>query len=151
MEFELPDNCQHGEIQNVPGMLLAINEVLAIKGINIERQVLGVGRHSSRLLASGQHLKRGVLLHGAPGTGKTHTVRYLISQLPGMTVIVISGRALGRIMVARPLPPAGDHRGSAATGGYPTFAAMDLSNRVAPRAAVQPAWTEGVKPTQSRH
>ena len=77
---------------------------------NIERQVLGVGRHSSRLLASGQHLKRGVLLHGAPGTGKTHTVRYLISQLPGVTVIVISGRALGRIReacsVARTLQPA---------------------------------------------
>jgi len=77
---------------------------------NIERQVLGVGKHSSRLLASGQHLKRGVLLHGAPGTGKTHTVRYLISQLPGLTVIVISGRALGRIReacsVARSLQPA---------------------------------------------
>jgi hypothetical protein len=33
---------------------------------NIERQVLGIGRHSRRLLASGQHLKRGILLHGAP-------------------------------------------------------------------------------------
>jgi ATP-dependent 26S proteasome regulatory subunit len=77
---------------------------------NIERRVGGVGKHSSRLLASGQHLKRGVLLHGAPGTGKTHTVRYLISQLPGLTVIVISGRALGRIReacsVARSLQPA---------------------------------------------
>ncbi len=77
---------------------------------NIERQVLGVGRHSGRLLASGQHLKRGILLHGAPGTGKTHTVRYLLGQLPGVTVIVISGRALGRIReacsVARTLQPA---------------------------------------------
>jgi hypothetical protein len=77
---------------------------------NIERQVLGVGRHSGRLLASGQHLKRGVLLHGAPGTGKTHTVRYLLGQLPEATVIVISGRALGRIReacsVARTLQPA---------------------------------------------
>ena len=77
---------------------------------NIERQVLGVGRHSGRLLASGQHLKRGVLLHGAPGTGKTHTVRYLLGQLPDVTVIVISGRALGRIReacsVARTLQPA---------------------------------------------
>ena len=77
---------------------------------NIERQVLGVGRHSGRLLASGQHLKRGVLLHGAPGTGKTHTVGYLLGQLPGATVIVISGRALGRIReacsVARSLQPA---------------------------------------------
>jgi ATPase family associated with various cellular activities (AAA) len=77
---------------------------------NIERQVLGVGRYSARLLASGQHLKRGILLHGAPGTGKTHTVRYLLGQLPDVTVIVISGRALGRIReacsVARTLQPA---------------------------------------------
>jgi hypothetical protein len=77
---------------------------------NIERQVLGVGRHSGRLLASGQHLKRGLLLHGAPGTGKTHTVGYLLGQLPEATVIVISGRALDRIReacsVARSLPPA---------------------------------------------
>jgi cell division protease FtsH len=77
---------------------------------NIERQVLGVGRHSGRLLASGQHLKRGVLLHGAPGTGKTHTVRYLLGQRPEATVIIISGRALGRIgeacSAARSLQPA---------------------------------------------
>jgi hypothetical protein len=77
---------------------------------NIERQVLGVGRHSGRLLASGQHLKRGVLLHGAPGTGKTHTVGYLLGQLPEATVIILSGRALGRIReacsVARSLQPA---------------------------------------------
>ena len=76
----------------------------------IERQVIGVARHSARLLASGQHLKRGILLHGAPGTGKTHTVGYLLGQLPGVTVIVISGRALGRITeacsVARTLQPA---------------------------------------------
>jgi hypothetical protein len=76
----------------------------------IERQVIAVARHSGRLLASGQHLKRGILLHGAPGTGKTHTVRYLLGMLPEVTVIVISGRALGRIReacsVARTLQPA---------------------------------------------
>src|SRR5215468_2709316 len=76
----------------------------------IERQVIGVARHADRLLASGQHLKRGILLYGAPGTGKTHTVRYLLSQLPDVTVIVISGRALSRIReacsVARTLQPA---------------------------------------------
>jgi ATP-dependent 26S proteasome regulatory subunit len=41
---------------------------------------------------------------------KTHTVRYLLSQLPGLSVIVISGRALSRIReacsVARTLQPA---------------------------------------------
>jgi cell division protease FtsH len=60
----------------------------------IERQVLGIARHCDELRASGQHLKRGVLLHGPPGTGKTHTVRYLIGQLPDVTAIVISGAAL---------------------------------------------------------
>src|SRR5215472_15688312 len=76
----------------------------------IERQVIGVARHADRLLASGQHLKRGILLHGAPGTGKTHTVSYLLGRLPEVTVIVISGQALGRIReacsVARTLQPA---------------------------------------------
>jgi hypothetical protein len=75
----------------------------------IERQVLGVARHAGRLLASGQHLKRGVLLYGAPGTGKTHTIRYLLSELSGRTVVVLSGSALGMIAqacsVARTLQP----------------------------------------------
>jgi cell division protease FtsH len=76
----------------------------------VERQVIGIGRHSGRLLASGQHLRRGVLLHGAPGTGKTHTVSYLLSQLPDLTVIELSGRALTLITracsIARALQPA---------------------------------------------
>jgi ATPase family associated with various cellular activities (AAA) len=75
----------------------------------IERQVVGVGRHVSWLRASGQHLKRGVLLHGPPGTGKTHTVRYLLGQLPGVTVVVLTGAALNHIAaacsVARALQP----------------------------------------------
>jgi ATPase family associated with various cellular activities (AAA) len=75
----------------------------------IERQVLGVARHAGRLLASGQHLKRGVLLYGPPGTGKTHTLRYLLGQLPGVTVVILSGAALQFIgeacSVARTLQP----------------------------------------------
>jgi hypothetical protein len=75
----------------------------------IERQVIGVARHAGRLLASGQHLKRGVLLHGLPGTGKTHTIRYLLGQLEGVTVVILSGHALRWIgeacSVARVLAP----------------------------------------------
>jgi hypothetical protein len=76
---------------------------------SIERQVVGVARHASRLLASGQHLRRGVLLYGPPGTGKTHTVRYLLGRLEGVTVVLLSGRALNMIAaacsVARGLQP----------------------------------------------
>jgi hypothetical protein len=75
----------------------------------IERQVTGVARHAGRLLASGQHLKRGVLLHGSPGTGKTHTIRYLLGQLDDATVVILSGNALRWIgeacSVARALAP----------------------------------------------
>ncbi|HEY3956105.1 MAG TPA: ATP-binding protein [Streptosporangiaceae bacterium] len=75
----------------------------------VERQVLGVQRHAGRLRASGQHLKRGVLLHGAPGTGKTHTIGYLMGQLPQATIVILTGAALEMISqacsVARLLQP----------------------------------------------
>ncbi|HXS64604.1 MAG TPA: ATP-binding protein [Streptosporangiaceae bacterium] len=87
------------------------DEVILPDGVidGIERQVLGVARHAARLRASGQHLRRGVLLYGVPGTGKTHTLRYLLSRLPGVTAVLLSGRALGMIgsacSVARALQP----------------------------------------------
>jgi AAA+ superfamily predicted ATPase len=75
----------------------------------IERHVIAIAGHRARLQAAGQHLKRGVLLYGTPGTGKTHTVRYLLSQLTGMTAFVLSGQALQLIgqacALARVLQP----------------------------------------------
>lgn len=76
----------------------------------VRRQVVDVARHKERLLAAGQHLKRGLLLYGPPGVGKTHTVRYLTSSLVGTTVIQLTGNALHLIAeacsVARALQPA---------------------------------------------
>jgi len=76
----------------------------------ITRQVVGVARHRTRLLAASQHLKRGLLLYGPPGVGKTHTVRYLVSQLTETTVVQLSGNTLHMIgaacSVARTLQPA---------------------------------------------
>jgi len=76
----------------------------------IQRQVVGVARHRERLLAARQHLKRGLLLYGPPGVGKTHAVRYLIGQLTEVTILELSGDSLGAIAeacsVARTLQPA---------------------------------------------
>jgi ATPase family protein associated with various cellular activities (AAA) len=76
----------------------------------VQRQVVDVARHKERLRAAGQHLKRGLLLYGPPGVGKTHTVRYLIGSLTDTTVISLTGGALHLIAeacsVARALEPA---------------------------------------------
>lgn len=66
----------------------------------IERQVIGVATHRDRLRAAGHQLKRGVLLFGPPGSGKTHTVRYLMSRLPEVTVVVVTGLGLHHVREA---------------------------------------------------
>jgi AAA+ superfamily predicted ATPase len=76
----------------------------------IRRQVVGVAEHREQLLAARQHLKRGLLLYGPPGVGKTHSVRYLISQLVDVTIVQLTGDSLRLIStacsVARTLQPA---------------------------------------------
>lgn len=75
----------------------------------VRRQVVEVARHKQQLLAAGQHLKRGLLLYGPPGVGKTHTVRHLTSSLTDTTVIQLTGNALHLVAeacsVARALQP----------------------------------------------
>ena len=76
----------------------------------VEQHVVGPSRHRESLLALRRHLGRGLLLWGPPGTGKTHTVRYLTSRLTGATVIILSGPSLGLVgafgNLARRLAPA---------------------------------------------
>jgi ATPase family associated with various cellular activities (AAA) len=77
---------------------------------DVRRQVVGVARNRDRLRASGQHLKRGLLLYGPPGVGKTHTVRYLLGELADTTIVELTGDTLGAIKqacsIARALQPA---------------------------------------------
>lgn len=76
----------------------------------VERHVVGPSRHREQLLATGRHLGRGLLLWGAPGTGKTHTVRYLAGRLTEATILILSGPSLGMAgafgTLARRLAPA---------------------------------------------
>jgi hypothetical protein len=76
----------------------------------VERHAMGVADHRARLLQAGQHLKRGLLLYGPPGTGTTHTTRYLVGQMTGYTRLTLTGRALTAIgsvaELARDLQPA---------------------------------------------
>lgn len=76
----------------------------------IERQAMGLSKHAATLKAAGRHLKRGILMHGKPGTGKTLSAMYLAAQMPGRTVLVLTGDAVGSIetacALARLLEPA---------------------------------------------
>ncbi|MDO9377562.1 MAG: ATP-binding protein [Nocardioidaceae bacterium] len=73
------------------------------------RHVVDLGERRERMLAAGQHLKRGILLYGPPGTGKTLTVRHLLARTPGTTAVLLSGSSLGLVReatkIARAMQP----------------------------------------------
>jgi hypothetical protein len=75
----------------------------------VERHTVTFAQHADELLAAGRSLKRGLLLYGAPGTGKTLTVMYLSGRMPERTVILTTGRGLARVelvsKMARQLAP----------------------------------------------
>ena len=75
----------------------------------IERHTIGFSRHADTLRAAGQSLRRGVLLYGPPGVGKTLTARFLTAELTDRTVLLLTGVAMGALpamsRLARRLAP----------------------------------------------
>lgn len=61
----------------------------------LERNILQFARQRPALKRLGQSGKKGLLFHGPPGTGKTHTVRYLANALPGHTTLLITSEQVG--------------------------------------------------------
>ena len=88
----------HGNelVSFLPRPTVTARDVVLPDGVleSIEQHIIGVADWSAELLSAGQHLKRGLLLHGPPGTGKTHTVRYLTGRLADSTVILLTGRSI---------------------------------------------------------
>ncbi|MDP9372565.1 MAG: AAA family ATPase [Chloroflexota bacterium] len=76
----------------------------------IERHTVVFAEQAERLLAAGRALKRGLLLYGPPGVGKTLTVTHLTGRMPGRTVILTTGLGMGLLQpvaqLARLLAPA---------------------------------------------
>jgi SpoVK/Ycf46/Vps4 family AAA+-type ATPase len=68
---------------------------------------IGARRHITGLHFSA---KKGLLFYGQPGTGKTHTIHYLASQLPEHTTLLITAEQVGLLdeyfRLARFLQPA---------------------------------------------
>jgi DNA polymerase III delta prime subunit len=75
----------------------------------IERHTVEFSRHAEELKETGRSLKRGVLLYGPPGVGKTLTVEYLSASMPGRTVLLTAGIGFGMlepvVQLARVLAP----------------------------------------------
>src|SRR5260221_7051652 len=76
----------------------------------VERETIVFAARAQRLRAAGRALKRGLLLYGPPGVGKTLTLLYLIGRMPGRTVLLTTGLGLGLLrpvaQLARALAPA---------------------------------------------
>ncbi len=67
------------------------DETLAL----LDRNVIHFVRRRERLGEFGQSKKKGLLLYGPPGVGKTHTIRYLATSLPGQTTLLMTAEQMG--------------------------------------------------------
>ncbi len=76
----------------------------------LERNIADFIRVRPRMKSMGMSVKKGLLFYGLPGTGKTHTINYLASQLPGHTTLLVTAEQVALLdeyfRLARFLQPA---------------------------------------------
>jgi AAA+ superfamily predicted ATPase len=76
----------------------------------LERNVMKFAEQRQSLRALGMSTQKGLLFHGAPGTGKTHCIRYLAGCLSEHTTLLITSEGMGLLpeymALARLLQPA---------------------------------------------
>jgi hypothetical protein len=96
LSFTTSEHYGNDLVSFLPRPTVTAEQVILPDGVmeTIEQHIGGIGDWSRELLDAGQHLKRGLLLHGPPGTGKTHTVRYLAGRLAATTVILLTGTSI---------------------------------------------------------
>jgi len=84
----------------LPGSTLAL----------IDSNIIRYTAQRAALAALGMPVKKGVLFHGAPGTGKTRTIQYIASALKGTTVFLVTAEEVEHlrecITLARMIQPA---------------------------------------------
>jgi ATPase family protein associated with various cellular activities (AAA) len=85
--------------------------ILPEKTLNLlERNVTRFVEQRDQLRQMQMGIKKGLLFYGSPGTGKTHTIYYLASQLKGHTTLLITAEQVALLeeymQLARFLQPA---------------------------------------------
>jgi cell division protease FtsH len=63
----------------------------------LDRNVAGFLAARDALKSMHFQARKGLLFHGPPGTGKTHTIHYLASQLPNHTTLLVTAGQVGLI------------------------------------------------------